>query len=198
MLGNKSALIIPLFIGSRVHHLLTLDARKTERDWPEEVIAQTRLLGEIFVSALERREAESKLRRTMERLDIAALSAEIGLWELNLDTGSFWATPKAKEHFGFDPDTELTLSRLLDVIHPDDHDLINAKVEESRHSREEVTVEYRVRAGDGSLRWMTSRGRSHWDDGHATSLLGSPSMSRRARRWNCSFRRTYGRSRASK
>jgi GAF domain-containing protein len=61
MLGNKSALIIPLFIGSRVHHLLTLDARKTGRDWPEEVVVQGRLLGEIFVSALQRREAESSL-----------------------------------------------------------------------------------------------------------------------------------------
>jgi PAS domain S-box-containing protein len=172
MLGNKSVLVIPLFIGSRVHHLLTLDARTAERCWPEEVIAQTRLLGEIFVSALQRREAESNLRRTNERLDIAALSAEIGLWELNLDTGSLWATPKAKEHFGFDPDTELTLARLMDVIHPDDHELIGARVEESRHTREELMVEYRIRTSDGSLRWMTSRGRSHWDDRHATSLLG--------------------------
>jgi PAS domain S-box-containing protein len=172
MLGNKSVLVIPLFIGSRVHHLLTLDARTAERGWPEEVVAQTRLLGEIFVSALQRREAEASLRRTKERLDIAALSAEIGLWELNLDTGRLWATPKAKEHFGFDPDTELTLPRLMDMIHPEDHGLIKARVEESRHTREEVTVEYRVRAGDGSLRWMISRGRSLWENGHAGLLLG--------------------------
>jgi len=172
MLGNKSALIIPLFIGSRVHHLLTLDARREERGWPEELVTQTRLLGEIFVSALRRREAESSLRRTKERLDIAALSADIGLWDLNLDTGALWATGKAKEHFGFDPDTELNLSRLMEVIHPDDHDLIAAKVEASRHTREELMVQYRVRARDGSLRWMISRGRSQWDDGHAASLLG--------------------------
>ena len=172
MLGNKSALIIPLFIGSSVHHLLTLDARREERGWPEEVVTQTRLLGEIFVSALRRREAETSQRRTKERLDIAAVSADIGLWEINLDTGALWATGKAKEHFGFDRDTELNLSRLLEVIHPDDHDLINAKVEESRHTREELMVEYRVRAREGSLRWMISRGRSQWDAGQATLLLG--------------------------
>lgn len=172
MLGNKSVLAIPLFIGSRVHHLLTMDTLKTERDWPEEIVVQARLLGEIFVSALQRRETEISLRHTMERLDIAALSADIGLWELNLDTGSLWATSKAKEHFNFDAATELTLPRLMEAIHPDDHDLISARVEEARHTREEVTVEYRVRARDGSLRWMISRGRSHWHDGHATSLLG--------------------------
>lgn len=149
MLGNKSVLAIPLFIGSRVHHLLTMDALKAERDWPEEVVVQARLLGEIFVSALQRREAESSLRRTMERLDIAAQSADIGLWELNLDTGSLWATPKAKEHFGFEAATELTLPRLLDAIHPDDHCLIKARVEDSRHTREEVRVEYR--SGQGRI-----------------------------------------------
>jgi PAS domain S-box-containing protein len=169
-LGNKSALVIPLFVGSRVHHLLSMDAQK-ERFWSEGIVTQTRLLGEIFVSALQRREAEISLRRTNERLDIAAASADAGLWELNLESGFIWATDKAKEHFGFDSDVVLTLSRLLEEIHPDDRAQVLAKVEEARHTREELVVEYRVRLRDGALRWLVSRGRTHWDDSRNADFL---------------------------
>jgi transcriptional regulator with GAF, ATPase, and Fis domain len=170
-LGNKSTLAIPLFVGSRVHHLLTLDVHRRERFWPEDVVTQTRLLGEIFVSALQRREAETSLRLTTERLDVAAASADAGLWELNLETGVFWTTDKAKEHFGFDSGVELTLSRLMEEIHPVDRAQVLAKVEEARHSREELVVEYRVRLGDGKLRWLVSRGRTHRDDSRNADFL---------------------------
>lgn len=169
-LGNKSVLVIPLFVGARVHHLLSLDAHK-ERFWSEGIVALTRLLGEIFVSALQRREAEISLRFTKERLDVAAASADAGLWELNLESGSLWATDKAKEHFGFDSGVALTLSRLLEEIHPDDRAQILAKVEEARHTREELVVEYRVRLKNGALRWLVSRGRTHWDGSRNADFL---------------------------
>ena len=164
LLGNKSTLDIPLFVGSRVHHIFSLDLQREERLWPAEVVALTRLMGEIFVSALQRRESELTLRRTMGRLDVAAASADAGLWELNLDTGSLWATIKAREHFGFAPDETLTLSRLLKKIIPDDRELIRTKIEEVRSSQDDTRMEYRIRTKDGSLRWMVSQGRVHWDD----------------------------------
>ena len=172
-LGNKSALAVPLFVGAQVHHLLTLDAHK-ERFWSEDIVTQTRLVGEIFVGALQRREAEIRLRRTNERLDIAAASADAGLWELNLENGALWATDKATEHFGLDSNENLTLSRLLEEIHPDDRAQILAKVEEAHHTRKELMVEYRVRLKDGGLRWLVSRGRTHWDDSrNAVFLFGA-------------------------
>ena len=54
---------------------------KNERVWPEEFIPRLRLLGEIFVNALERRKAEQALRESEERLSLAVSSAEAGLWE---------------------------------------------------------------------------------------------------------------------
>jgi len=98
------------------------------------------------------REAELTLRRTMERLDVAAASAHAGLWELNLDTGALWATKKAREHFGFAPEEALTFSRLLEEIHPDDRELIKIKIEEARSIQEDTRVEYRILTKEGSLR----------------------------------------------
>ena len=47
LMGIKSFLDIPLFIGQRVHHIFFLNALQSERDWPDELITHLRLLGEF-------------------------------------------------------------------------------------------------------------------------------------------------------
>jgi GAF domain-containing protein len=71
-MGIKSALTLPLFIGRRVHYLITVNALYAECAWPEEVIEHLRLLGEIFVSALRRRKDDYALLEMKNRLDLAA------------------------------------------------------------------------------------------------------------------------------
>lgn len=169
-LGTKSSLAIPLFIGLRVHHIVTVNAQKVERAWSDEIIDQLRLLGEIFVSALQRREADQILRRTKARLDMSAASANTGLWELNLTSGLFWATDKALEMFGFSSGRELSLEQFLKAVHPDDHELIRETLANAQATGEEFYVEYRASAHVGDGRWMNSRGRLQ---------AGEPSLSPR-------------------
>src|SRR6267154_1811491 len=52
--GVKSTLIVPLFADNRVHHAIVMQAMREGRTWPEQWIAQLRLLGEIFVNDLDR------------------------------------------------------------------------------------------------------------------------------------------------
>lgn len=158
LLGMKSRVTIPLFIGDRVHHLLTVDALKEECCWHKDVIAHLRLLGEIFVSALQRREAEEALCLSQKRLDLAASSADVGLWELNLVTGQLWATVKAKQLFGYAPDTTLTLDSFLEKIHPDDRSLIVNAISALSNENRELCIEYRTMQTRGQSRWMVSQG----------------------------------------
>jgi signal transduction histidine kinase len=62
--GIRSNLVIPLFLDKTVVHIIAINAVQNERDWPKEFIPRLRLLGEIFVSTLERRKAEQALRQT--------------------------------------------------------------------------------------------------------------------------------------
>lgn len=159
LFGNKSTLTIPLFIGQRVHHLVTVDTHRVERDWPDDVITCLRLLGEIFVSALQRREAEQALLFAKERLDMAAASADAGLWELELSTGVIWATDKARNMFHYPEGVTITLANFLDKVHADDRQLIVDAVEKIRCSGGELRVEYRSAGLGGETRWMQSLGR---------------------------------------
>jgi transcriptional regulator with GAF, ATPase, and Fis domain len=158
-IGTKSILSIPLMIGRRVHHILVLHTLKKERTWPAEVVEQVRLIGEVFVSALQRREADLILKDTLGRLDLAARSAGCGMWELDFDTGLFWLTDSAREHFGFAPDQPVNMTEVMARIDPADHALVFAKIEEARRTRDEVTVKYCLRDTGQGLRCLVSRGR---------------------------------------
>jgi GAF domain-containing protein len=83
--GIRSNLVIPLFLDKAVVHIIAINAVQQERGWPQEFIPRLQLLGEIFVSALERRTAEQALRESEEQLKLAASSAEAGIWVIYTD-----------------------------------------------------------------------------------------------------------------
>lgn len=159
LMGIKSFLDIPLFIGQRVHHIFFLNALQSERHWPDELITHLRLLGEIFVSALQRREVQQELLDSKENLENAAASADAGLWALDLSSGQIWVTEKIRQIFGFDPDLELTLEHFLKEIHLDDRALISAAIDDASRNGDEANIEYRIISANGQVRWMNSRGR---------------------------------------
>mgnify|MGYP001766193642 CR=1 FL=1 len=141
--GIRSNLNIPILTGDSVDHVIAINAVMRERDWPEEFIPRLRLLGEIFVNALERRQAEEALRESEERLTLAASSAEARLWELDPDKGVIWVTERGREFYGLAQDETLNLERFLDRVHPADRERIREGMEKSR-SGEDLIVEYRV------------------------------------------------------
>jgi PAS domain S-box-containing protein len=157
--GIRSCLYIPIVNEEPVAHIIAIDSVMNERVWPEEVIPRLRLLGEIIVTALQRRNAEQALRESEERLSLATLSAEAGLWIMEVDTGHVWVTPKLRELFQFAPDEELSLQRFLEAIHPDDRERVRENVRQSLEARTMIHAEFRILHPDGTIRWIVARGR---------------------------------------
>ncbi len=58
--GIQSFVDIPILMGESVDYIINVNSLKRERGWPEELFPRLRLLGEIFVSALLRKQAEEK------------------------------------------------------------------------------------------------------------------------------------------
>jgi len=61
-MGIKSLLTVPVFLGDRVAYHMTVQTIRQERSWPEEYIPRLRLLAEIFVNALVRKDADETLK----------------------------------------------------------------------------------------------------------------------------------------
>lgn len=172
-LGAKSTLAIPLSIGERVHNIIVVHSMRESFIWPQPFIQYLRLLGEVFVGALARRDMLRELETYRIRLEVAAASAEAGLWELDLRSGEVWLTDKVRELLGFSSEEMVTLAAYLEKIHPEDRSRVTRAVNKAQNPDAALQVEYRVPAPDGTLRWMMSRGRMQWDrDGEAKCLTG--------------------------
>ncbi len=67
--GIRSALDIPIITGGSVVHVIAINSVKSERFWPEELFPRLQLLGEIFVTALERKQTRLELERRLREIE---------------------------------------------------------------------------------------------------------------------------------
>jgi signal transduction histidine kinase len=72
-LGTRSCLFLPLSAGGSLLGVLSFDSIRGDRTWPDELVQRLRLLGEVFVGALERKRLELSLA---ERLRFETLLSE--------------------------------------------------------------------------------------------------------------------------
>ena len=172
--GIKSTLCFPLATGGGLlMGGLSFDTTRLERGWPKPVIRRLKLLAQIFANALARKRSDQRLRESEARLSLAADSADAGLWVLELGTLRFWATEKARELFRFPADFEITLEDFLQRVHPEDRERVRYVVECSIHEKKVIHENYRIVRPDGSIRWISSRGRPQCQaDGTVESIMG--------------------------
>ena len=160
--GTRSVVAVPLSVGGgKTFGILTFAVMREERDWPETVVQQFKLVAQIFANALARKRAEQALRESEARLSLATNAAGAGLWIMEVDTNKVWTTPKTRELFQFSPDDELNYESFFTVIHPDDHEQVQQAVQQAIQSGENLLCDYRVVLPDGSIRWMAARGQGH-------------------------------------
>ena len=169
----QSGLYIPIAALRSSEYTFGISSGKKGRTFPEEYIPRLRLLGELFVNALERSLGERALRESEERLSLAASAAEAGLWIFDKDKGMVWSTQQLRELFRFDHDEEVGFERFLAVIHPDDRENVKKSILQSLKKREALRVEYRIVRPDGNIHWISSSGNSSPDGpGFPERLMG--------------------------
>ncbi len=127
--------------------------------WPDEIVQRLQLVSQIFANALVRKRADAALCESAERLKLAAEAAEVGMWMLDGERSRFWATKRAREIFGYQPDVDITLERFLESVHPSCRELVTEAVRRAVEDGREVDIEYRIVLPDGRERWVHSRGR---------------------------------------
>ncbi len=147
----------------------------------EKVAERTRALKEtnrrLEARTTEAHAANVALQVTQESLLFVVEGSRLGTYDWNIKTGEvkrneYWAESLCYQR----DDIDATIGAWLDLIHPDDRDLV-------WHSTQEVLarqtglleIEYRMRASDGSYRWICDRGRVvTWNaEGQALRMSGT-------------------------
>ena len=104
-----------------------------------------------------------ELESTEKRFNLAADSADLGLWEWDLQKDEIWVTPARRAQLGFPSSGRITFEHLISRWHADDREKVRQAVNEAIQNGKDYQVEFRIVRADGSVRWVSSRGRVQMD-----------------------------------
>jgi PAS domain S-box-containing protein len=108
----------------------------------------------------ERKQAEEALRESAQRLELAALSGSLGIWDRNLEDESLVWNDRMYELCGVDrAASRPTLGAWWDrIVHPEDRDALLDKKREAIAEGGTYHAEYRVVLPGGAIRHIGSNG----------------------------------------
>src|SRR6185369_2694937 len=119
--------------------------------------------GAVLVEQLQTSEAQLAL----------VADAGLGTWTLTLTSGQLSCSARCREIFAIPPEEPLTSALFGEIMHPDDRSRIERHVSDAVASKRDCEAEFRIRRRDGSVRWLTARGRCHYGaDGKPTRIEG--------------------------
>jgi PAS domain S-box-containing protein len=98
------------------------------------------------------------LERSEERINYALGAANMGIWELDLQTQQVTWSETMAAVFGL-PDLYVpaTPDEFFELVHPDDRQLVARAATAARSAGTGYEVEFRLLREDGSQRWVSSR-----------------------------------------
>jgi PAS domain S-box-containing protein len=100
------------------------------------------------------------LRRSEERLSLAASSAEIGMWEWDVSIGLVNVTDIGRRLFDLPEERPINEQDYFDRTHPDDRRRIRKLLSDALEQMKEFSAEFRINKADGKVAWIFARGRA--------------------------------------
>jgi PAS domain S-box-containing protein len=110
----------------------------------------------------------ARLTRELEvsekRFNLAADSASLGMWEWDLEKDEIWVSPTRRTQLGFPPSGRITFEELISRWHEGDREKVRKAVNDAIHHGKDYQAEFRVVRMDGTLQWISARGRVQVDE----------------------------------
>jgi PAS domain S-box-containing protein len=116
------------------------------------------------IDITEHKQMEVALAKSEERLKLALEASQQAVWDWNLATGVVEWSERAKTLFGFESDAEVTYHQFLQRVQPDDRDRMRSGVMKALEQEQECDDEIRVVWPDGTVHWLTAKGRVFYDE----------------------------------
>src|SRR5688572_6732882 len=117
-----------------------------------------------------------RLHDSRHRLELAAGSANLGLWEWDGRKQFILATRAARQMFGLQSHESRNFRRWLERVHPEDAHRLVREIEGAVHSGKSYDTDFRIRLDDGSVRWIHAHGQAE------SAKHGGPALVRGALR----------------
>jgi PAS domain S-box-containing protein len=122
----------------------------------------------------ESKQRELALLESEEKVRLATVASELGMWFWDLKTNDLVLTDQCKALFGLSPDAEMSYELVINCLHPDDRQRTHEAVTRALDEKVEYDIEYRSIRPDGSVRWIAAKGRGFYDEeGQPIRMVGT-------------------------
>ena len=121
----------------------------------------------------EQKDRERELERALGLLEKTERIADVGGWEIDVETRDVFWTDHIFDLLEVDADEEPPLEEALDMYHEDDKPIVQNAVENALDSGDPFDVEARIRTDGGDGRWLRLQGVPETEDGEVVSLRGA-------------------------
>ncbi|MBM3333856.1 MEDS domain-containing protein [Candidatus Sumerlaeota bacterium] len=117
------------------------------------------------IQSARRKRAENALRESEERLWLAQINADVGVWDWFPRTQKLSWSPELEGLYGCAPGTIKTYEDWRERVHPED--IVEAETERDKAiaERRPFNLEFRILLRDtGAIRWIAALGNAIYDD----------------------------------
>jgi PAS domain S-box-containing protein len=128
----------------------------------------------LQIDVTERRRIAGELAEQRRRLEVAVEATGLGFWEWDPHGELVIWSERNKALFGLPADAEMTISRYMELLHPEDLPNVREVYENAvAHGGGDFSVEHRVELPDGETRWILTHGRVITDGDGAKLVVGT-------------------------
>ncbi|HJU05330.1 MAG TPA: PAS domain S-box protein, partial [Nitrospiraceae bacterium] len=127
----------------------------------------------VFRDITARKQAESALKQSEERLEMVIQGSTDGFWDGRVLPEEHWSSPRTpiwwsprvKTMLGYtDDEFPDVLESWTSRLHPDDRERVFAALTAHFEGRVPYDEEYRLRTKSGDYHWVRARGQAIWDE----------------------------------
>ncbi|MHC5598633.1 MAG: response regulator [Nostoc sp.] len=184
----KANLVVPILVNEQLWGLLIAHQCSASRHWEAVeldlldqlavqiaiAIQQATAYQQAQAELAERQRTEAALKASEEKLKLTLKFAGIGYWECNPITNQIFVSENAIHYLGSEPSSVIwTHEQWLNQVHPEDQEWVEQEFRQAIATQTDYAVEYRVVWQDGSIHWVSVKGRGVYDaTGQLLQMLG--------------------------
>lgn len=162
----RSILILPVRNNNILYGMVRLDSCREHHEWTD---SKLNLLHPIIFqlrNILERRDLEKRLQSTYRQ-------AQIGTWEMDVESGNFSWSEVTKEIFELDNKRIFSGERAVDMFYDEDsRNEVMEAVERAQITGEPYDLEIKIKTAKGNTKWVRDTGQAQFKNGKCVRLYG--------------------------
>jgi len=168
----QSLIVVPLVYGGSLIGFLGFDSVRKERTWTEEDISMLKTVGDIIVSALQRKRTLEALKESEKKYKTLIETTHDVIYSIDRRGAVVYLSPQVKS-YGYTPE-ELMSHSYLEFIFPEDREKAMAELQRTFETGEEFPSHFRVVDKEGKIHWVEEYGKVQRDEnGRIVGVTGA-------------------------